>query len=454
MTQRQLIFTKRDWDAVHAELLRDEREVAMYALIGRATMDTRERYLVRELVNLAENDYDVREGDQIVIKPATVNRIIARCEDEDLGILLLHSHPFEEGDVWFSRTDNWGEARELRTFDACGGGAWPLASLVLGQRTVAARTWNFAKPDAPRVEPIDEIVIVGDHIERRPTIGAKHAPVNGLDEAQARQVLAFGEAGQARLARTTLAIIGAGGTGSACAEMAARLGVGHIILVDHEALEETNLSRVYGTTRAEVGRKKVHILKEWIEKISRARVTAIDAPIQRDAFALREADVILCCTDTQVSRAVCNQASYQYMIPLIDMGNRIHAPSGTIESASAQFTLAGPGRACLDCYGTIDYDRVRAEQLSREEYARLRKEGYVVGLDAKEPSIITLNTLIASHAMTRFLDLIAHTGGPTLAKFQYSYLDGELHGVFVQPRARCTCTHVLARGDSIPLIRS
>src|SRR5579859_2489328 len=120
MLIRQLVITQADWDAAHRELLRDEREVAMYALIGRTRSATRERYLVRELVMLAEEDYDVREGDQVVIKPATVNRIIARCEEEDLGILLLHSHPFEEGDVWFSRTDNWGEAREQRTFHACG----------------------------------------------------------------------------------------------------------------------------------------------------------------------------------------------------------------------------------------------------------------------------------------------------------------------------------------------
>lgn len=445
-------MTKAHWEAVRASLLRDERESAMYALVGRVTTSTRDRLIVRELISLADEDYTVREGDQIVIRPATVNRVIARCEQENLGILLMHSHPFEEGDVWFSPVDDWGEARELRVFHSCGGGAWRLASLVLGQSTVAARIWDFSAVDDPKTDIIDEIVVLGDHLERQPTVGAE-VPRPLHEEAQARQVLAFGAEGQGRLSRATVAIVGAGGTGSAAAEMAARLGVGQILLVDSDTVEPSNLSRVYGSTRGDVGRKKVHVLKEWIEKIGSTKVTAVENWIHHDAAVLKEADVILCCTDTQVSRAVCNQAAYQYGIPLIDMGNRIHAPRGTIEAASAQYTVVGPGRACLDCYGMIDYDRVRAELLSPEEYARLRKEGYVVGLDIPEPSVITLNTVIASLAMTRLLDLLAHTGGSTAPKTVYSYLDGELRAAFAAPKSPCTCAYAFGRGDSIPLHR-
>lgn len=446
-------MTRAQFDEVRAHLLADERESAMYALIGCARTKERERYVVRELVTLHEDDYHVREGDQIVIKPATVNRLISRCEAENLGILLLHSHPFEDDDVWFSCTDDWGEERELRVFHSCGGGEWPLASLLMGQQTIAARTWDFHDASDPAVFAIDELVTLGDQLERIPLVGGA-SPTGIISDEHARQVLAFGERGQERLRAATIAIVGAGGTGSASAEMVARLGVRHIILIDHDKLEKSNLSRVYGSTRADIGRAKVHVLKDWLEKAAPVRLTAIDKAIHDAPYVLADADLILCCTDTQVSRAICNQAAYQYGIPLIDIGNRIHAPHGTITSASAQYTVVGPGHPCLDCYGMIDYDRVRAELLSPDEYAQLRKEGYVVGLDTPEPSVITLNTTIASLAMTRVLDLIAHAGGPPVPKQVYTYLDGELRSVFVEKRQPCTCTHALGRGDSIPLRRA
>ena len=71
-----------------------------------------------------------------------------------------------------------------------------------------------------------------------------------------RQVILpeLGEAGQERLARGRVLIVGAGGLGSPAALYLAAAGVGRIGLVDFDRVDETNLQRqvLYGT--ADVGR--------------------------------------------------------------------------------------------------------------------------------------------------------------------------------------------------------
>lgn len=447
--RRDITISRPMFDTLRSTLLKDENEVSMYALIGVARTPRRERILVRELLPLAESDYARRTPVSIQVKPSFINRVAGRCERENLGLLLTHSHPFEEGDVWFSPTDDAGEERVLRVFHELGVGAWPLASLVLAPRSIKARVWDFASGDA-REEPIEEIRIIGDHIDDMPTVDARRGttPVSG---AHARQVLALGAAGQARLARARVAIIGAGGTGSACFEMLARLGVGEIALIDDDTIEESNLSRIYGSCIKDVGRPKVDALAAWAREISRARVEPVRARVQDAAEALLGADVILSCTDTESSRAFANQIAAQYMIPMIDVGNRIDSSGGRITSASTRLTYVAPDKPCLECYGSIQHDIVAAQMLPRDEYAKRKREGYVADLDAPNPSVISLNSFVASQAVTKLLDVLTGSGGPPHDKWTYNYLTGELRPAMVQRRERCVCTEFASTGDMRPL---
>src|SRR5262245_43540687 len=66
-----------------------------------------------------------------------------------------------------------------------------------------------------------------------------------LKERYSRQILfdGIGEAGQARLLASRAVIIGCGALGAVQAETLARAGVGQIILVDRDFVEESNLQR-------------------------------------------------------------------------------------------------------------------------------------------------------------------------------------------------------------------
>lgn len=59
-------------------------------------------------------------------------------------------------------------------------------------------------------------------------------------------------------------IVGIGGVGSWCAEAAARSGIGHITLIDHDDIELSNINRQVHTTVATCGQSKVDAMKQRI----------------------------------------------------------------------------------------------------------------------------------------------------------------------------------------------
>ena len=65
------------------------------------------------------------------------------------------------------------------------------------------------------------------------------------EDRYSRQTLfeGIGEEGQARLARSKAVVIGCGALGAVQAETLARAGVGHLVLVDRDFVEESNLQR-------------------------------------------------------------------------------------------------------------------------------------------------------------------------------------------------------------------
>jgi len=87
------------------------------------------------------------------------------------------------------------------------------------------------------------------------------------------------------LKRTRVGIAGAGGLGSNCAIALARIGIGELVIVDFDTVEENNLNRQYYFT-GQVGMKKVAALKENIGKVNpEVKVIAHDLPLDKDNLA-------------------------------------------------------------------------------------------------------------------------------------------------------------------------
>ena len=91
---------------------------------------------------------------------------------------------------------------------------------------------------------------------------------------------------RAVLESARVGIAGAGGLGSNCAMHLVRAGVKHLIVVDFDVVNESNLNRQF-FFRDQLGQKKVEALKENLLRIDPdADIRAVDAKI--DAASVKE----------------------------------------------------------------------------------------------------------------------------------------------------------------------
>ncbi len=118
-----------------------------------------------------------------------------------------------------------------------------------------------------------------------------------MNEHLLRTKCLIGAAGLNKLALSRVLICGVGGVGSFVAEALARSGVGEIYIVDYDVIEKTNLNRQLMSELENIGQKKVEVLKKRLEKISNAKVIALDTYI-KEGFDLEERfDYVVDCID-------------------------------------------------------------------------------------------------------------------------------------------------------------
>ncbi|MEZ4399547.1 MAG: tRNA threonylcarbamoyladenosine dehydratase [Kofleriaceae bacterium] len=78
----------------------------------------------------------------------------------------------------------------------------------------------------------------------------------------------LGDDGVARLAASTVTVIGVGGVGSFAAEGLARSGVGRVILVDFDRICVTNVNRQLHAVKGTIGKPKVAVMAERLRLIN------------------------------------------------------------------------------------------------------------------------------------------------------------------------------------------
>lgn len=127
-----------------------------------------------------------------------------------------------------------------------------------------------------------------------------------LSNISQRTKALIGENALEKLAASTVAVIGVGGVGGICAEALARAGIGHLILVDKDVVEESNINRQIVANMDTIGHVKVDVLKEKIEKINpKCKVDALyafyDQNLDETLLSLNP-DFIIDCIDSLKSK--------------------------------------------------------------------------------------------------------------------------------------------------------
>lgn len=130
----------------------------------------------------------------------------------------------------------------------------------------------------------------------------------------------IGEAGQKKLLRAKVLVVGAGGLGSPVLFYLAAAGVGNIGVIDDDVVELSNLQRQVIHSEKNLGEKKVLSAKE--------KISALNPDVNLEIFserANRESlrkicvnyDFILDATDNFPTRFIINEVAHQTKKPLI-----------------------------------------------------------------------------------------------------------------------------------------
>jgi len=80
--------------------------------------------------------------------------------------------------------------------------------------------------------------------------------------------LLIGEESVTKLKQSTVMVVGCGAVGSFAIEALARSGVGHLILIDFDVVEESNINRQLFALDSTIGRPKVEVAKQRIHDIN------------------------------------------------------------------------------------------------------------------------------------------------------------------------------------------
>lgn len=462
------------WQAMHEHLdPGDGDEHAGALLCGIAKDASGNRLLARTFLPAEDGvDYVPGTTGYRALTPAFIRRATRLAAQEKLAYLAVHNHGGQHH-VSFSSTDMASHERGYPALLDLLGGQLVGAVVVAGgpEGAVAGDLWL---PGGDRVA-LRRTVVIGANtrvLRDRPT-----PPPATARAAQHRTSRLLGDAGVQRLAEATIGVVGAGGGGILAVEYLARLEVGHIIAIDPERVELTNLPRLPGARRSDaaawltakdrpaalqrlgqrLSTRKVDLARRLVRRASsHTRFTGLadDVTAPGAAHLLTTCDFIVLAADTDSARHLVNAVVQQYLIPAVQVG--VKAQPGEGDALSDLFAVSrpfAPAQGCLWCQGLIDPNKLAVEL---QPHDRRRAADY--GTTDAAPAVVTLNALAVGAATTHLmLSLAGRHHATTAPGFRLHPLQPQAR--LTDPRRDPQCRHCgdgdsrLGRGDqrSLPV---
>ncbi|MDR3714773.1 MAG: ThiF family adenylyltransferase [Puia sp.] len=429
------------------------REKAAYALCRIAASGEENRLLVRKIIPVtAEDTLDSSEV-HMKIRSISFIRAMKEANDSKQLFVFIHSHP--RGFLRHSEKDDAEESELFRTAYLRIRTQGLHGSVVLSSPDhPVGRVWMENGTHAE----MDLVRVIGDRFKFHfSSAGSEPVP-----EFFDRQVRAFGEDVQRLLQRLHVAVVGAGGTGSAVIEQLIRLGVGKLTIIDGERLEKSNVNRVYGSGTDDEGMEKIEIARRSAARIGLStRMEIVNSPISYrfSASRLKTADFIFGCTDDQLGRSILSNMAIYYGIPVLDMGVRIDSQEGVIRSIEGRVTTLLPEKPCLYCWGKITPKGVLRDSLAQTDPQQLQeliRQGYADELETPAPAVIPFTSAIASFAVMELLNRLTgfmegdEPEQEVWFRFDWSVIKRRNH----EPDERCRCgnSYFILRGDADPFL--
>ena len=195
---------------------------------------------------------------------------------------------------------------------------------------------------------------------------------------------------QITLASSKIAVVGAGGLGGHVIQLLARIGVGHLVVVDYDVFDETNLNRQAFSSGDVLGKSKTSVVADQIEKINRGvELTTFQEKIDSSnaSTILKGCDVAVDALDNIDDRFILEEASKRLGIPLVH---------GALAGFEGRIMTIFPGDAGM---------KLLYENGHEEQDVKARAES-TLGVPAITPSII------ATYQAMEVIKIVLNRGEP------------------------------------------
>jgi adenylyltransferase/sulfurtransferase len=189
--------------------------------------------------------------------------------------------------------------------------------------------------------------------------------------------------GQQKLIGASVLVLGAGGLGCPALLYLATAGIGEIIIVDPDVVDQSNMQRQILYTLEDIGCYKAEVAGQKLSQFgTKLQITALTKiPNEQELLTLvTNADVVLDGTDNFGSRYKHNEACLKAKTPLI---------SGAVIRFEGQLTTFDHRNADSPCYHCL-YPKATDEQLNCSENGVLGPVAGIVGTMMATEAIKTL----------------------------------------------------------------
>ena len=170
------------------------------------------------------------------------------------------------------------------------------------------------------------------------------------------------------LAAKQVSVFGGGSGGSPIVQELARLGVGNLIIMDHDRLEVANVVR-HPAGLSDVGRYKTKFLAEIIHETNPyATVTTYEEKVspgneERTREIIRKSDIIICAVDDNKARHILNRICVEEGKPVIIAGCFRRAYGGQVLAIRPGETM------CYQCFVQAAPEKARDQEISSRDQA-------------------------------------------------------------------------------------
>src|SRR6266702_947038 len=308
-------FKHGDLAYLRASILEDLSREHFAVLLGKTQRI--DGYTIINVIDLlfpGRSDYNQQNVAFLRIKKDFIHKALVELTNRyDVDTIIdVHTHPFSQGGVSFSATDDGDETTFFRflkeTFEGI-----HYASIVFSQSKYSARVWTLsrgsivARKALLKTQTSPEKIASADFHESRD----EHYEKTAVTEREGffnRSALVLGlDVMRTIMHDQVISIIGVGGLGSIVAEHLIHMGFHAINLIDPDVLEMSNLNRVVGAyyEDAQQKRYKVDVVRRHLTHINpKATVLACkrDVHDKETESVLALSDWMIVATDNHSSR--------------------------------------------------------------------------------------------------------------------------------------------------------